>query len=136
MIKNAAGEVVELRCRYDPETRGGDAPDGRKVKATLHWVSAQHALSAEVRIFDHLFATEDPDEGDEFLGNLTQSSLEVLDDCKLEPSLADAVPGDHFQFERLGYFCIDPDSSSDRKVVNRTVSLRDAWARSQKGRNG
>ena len=135
VIKNAAGEVIELRCSYDPETRGGDAPDGRKVKATLHWVSARHALPAEVRIYEHLFTSEDPDEGDDFIGNLNPSSLELLSDCKLEPSLADASVGDHFQFERLGYFCVDPDTSGDTRVLNRTVSLRDSWARIQKRRS-
>ena len=134
VIKNAEGEVVELRCSYDPETRGGDAPDGRKVKATLHWVSARNALSAEFRIYEHLFSTEDPDEAGDFLGNLNPSSVEVLGDCKLEPSLSGASAGDHFQFERLGYFCIDPDSSPEKKVVNRTVSLRDSWSRIQKRR--
>ena len=134
VIKNAEGEVVELRCSYDPETRGGDAPDGRKVKATLHWVSARNALSAEFRIYEHLFSTEDPDEAGDFLGNLNPSSVEVLGDCKLEPSLSAASAGDHFQFERLGYFCIDPDSSPEKKVVNRTVSLRDSWSRIQKRR--
>ncbi len=134
VIKNAEGEVVELRCSYDPETRGGDAPDGRKVKATLHWVSARSALSAEFRIYEHLFTTEDPDEAGDFLGNLNPSSVEVLGDCKLEPSLSGASAGDHFQFERLGYFCIDPDSSPEKKVVNRTVSLRDSWSRIQKRR--
>ena len=134
VIKNAEGEVVELRCSYDPEPRGGDAPDGRKVKATLHWVSARSALSAEFRIYEHLFTTEDPDEAGDFLGNLNPSSVEVLGDCKLEPSLSGASAGDHFQFERLGYFCIDPDSSPEKKVVNRTVSLRDSWSRIQKRR--
>ncbi|MEX0936570.1 MAG: glutamine--tRNA ligase/YqeY domain fusion protein [Pirellulales bacterium] len=136
VVKNDAGEVVELRCTYDPETRGGSAPDGRKVKATLHWVSAQHALSAEVRLYDHLFRTLDPDdvpEGGDYRENLNPESLTVLPDCKLEPSLAEAKPGDRYQFERLGYFCADEhDSRPDHLVFNRTVPLRDSWAKIQK----
>ncbi|NRA04022.1 MAG: glutamine--tRNA ligase/YqeY domain fusion protein [Myxococcales bacterium] len=134
VIKDAEGKVVELRCSYDPETRGGDAPDGRRPKATLHWVSARHALSAELRIYEHLFTTDDPDGGGDFIGNLNPGSLELLGDCKLEPSLSGASAGDHFQFERLGYFCVDPDSSPEKRVLNRTVSLRDTWARIQKRR--
>jgi glutaminyl-tRNA synthetase len=126
------GEVVELRCTYDPATRGGDAPDGRKVKATLHWVSAAHAVEAEVRLYDHLFTKESPDEveeGRDFTANLNPNSLETLTGCRLEPSLAAASPGDRFQFERLGYFVVDPDSTEARLVVNRTVTLRDTWAK-------
>jgi glutaminyl-tRNA synthetase len=134
--KNAAGEITELHCTYDPATRGGDAPDGRKVDATLHWVSAAHALDAEVRLYDHLFSKPDADdveEGKDFLSNLNPRSLEVLPGCKVEPSLASAAPGTRFQFERLGYFCIDPkDSRPDALVFNRTVTLRDAWAKIQK----
>jgi glutaminyl-tRNA synthetase len=130
------GEIVELRCTYDPETRGGSSPDGRKVKATLHWVSAKHALTAEVRLYDHLFAKPDPDdvpEGKSFLANLNPESLVTLGDCQVEPSLASARPGDRFQFERLGYFCVDSvDSTEDNLVFNRTVSLRDTWAKIQK----
>jgi len=129
------GQVVELRCTYDPQTRGGDAPDGRKVKATLHWVSARHAIEAEVRLYDRLFTTENPDdapEGQDFRANLNPDSLKIVPAAKLEPSLASARPGDRFQFERLGYFCADPDSSPDRLVFNRTVTLRDRWARIQK----
>ena len=130
------GKIVALHCTYDPETRGGDSPDGRKVKATLHWVSAAHALKAEVRLYDHLFNTPDPTEvedGKDFMSNLNPDSLEVLTGCPVEPSLAGAAPGTRFQFERLGYFCIDPDSSEEKLVINRTVTLRDTWARIQKG---
>jgi glutaminyl-tRNA synthetase len=127
------GEVVELRCTYDPATRGGDAPDGRKVKATLHWVSAAHAVSAEVRLYDHLFARQNPNDGEDgkhFTDYLNPDSLEVLPDCKLEPSLAKAEPGSLCQFERLGYFCVDAkDSTPEKPVFNRTVTLRDAWAK-------
>ncbi|MCA9115758.1 MAG: glutamine--tRNA ligase, partial [Planctomycetaceae bacterium] len=132
----ATGEITELRCTVDRETRGGDAPDGRKVKATLHWVSASHAMEAEVRLYDNLFADPDPadvpEDGD-FLDNLNPNSLEVLSDCRLEPALKEAVPGDRMQFERLGYFCVDAkDSQPGQPVFNRTVTLRDAWAKVQK----
>jgi glutaminyl-tRNA synthetase len=134
--KNAAGEVTALHCTYDPATRGGDAPDGRKVDATLHWVSAAHALTAEVRLYDHLFSKPDPDdveEGKDFLSNLNPKSLEVLRGCFVEPSLASAAPGSRLQFERLGYFCIDSkDSKPGALVFNRTVTLRDTWAKIQK----
>jgi glutaminyl-tRNA synthetase len=127
------GEVVEVRCTYDPATRGGDAPDGRKVKATIHWVSAAHAIEAEARLYDRLFVKEDPgdtEEGADFKANLNPNSLEVLPGCYVEPSLAGAEPGSVYQFERLGYFCVDPaDSASGRLVFNRTVSMRDAWAK-------
>jgi len=129
------GEVVELRCTYDPRTRGGDAPDGRKVKATLHWVSAAHALPAEVRLYDHLFTKADPEdvpEGADWKANLNPNSLKVVTDCRVEPSLAGAAPGSRYQFERLGYFCVDPDSTPERLVFNRTVTLRDTWARIQR----
>ena len=132
VIKDADGEVTELRCTYDPATRGGDAPDGRKVKGTLHWVSSEHALSAEVRLYEPLFTVEQPgalEEGKDFLDCLNSESLEVIENAMLEPSMASAEPGSTFQFERLGYFCVDPDSGSDRLVVNRTVTLRDAWAK-------
>jgi glutaminyl-tRNA synthetase len=131
-VKDETGEVVELRCTYDPATRGGDAPDGRKVKATLHWVSAEHALTAEVRLYDRLFDKEDPgkvEEGQDFTANLNPDSLKVLKDCKVEKSLANAKSGDRFQFERQGYFCLDPDSQDGRLVFNRTVALRDPWAK-------
>jgi len=136
VIKDEAGQVVELHCTYDPATRGGDAPDGRKVKATLHWVSAAHAIPAEVRLYDRLFLKADPDdapEGQDFRANVNPKSLEVLSDCWVEPSLADAKPGDRYQFERQGYFCVDPDTtSSGRLVFNLTVALRDAWAKIEK----
>jgi glutaminyl-tRNA synthetase len=127
------GEVVELKCTYDPATRGGDAPDGRKVKATLHWVSAARSLPAEVRLYDRLFTKENPldvEDGKDFTSYLNPNSLEVLTACRVEPGLADAAPGNRYQFERLGYFCVDSiDSSRERLVFNRTVSLRDAWAK-------
>lgn len=123
------GGVVELRCSYDPQTRGGDAPDGRKVKATLHWVSASHCAEAEVRLYDHLFLKEDPNEGPDFKAHLNPNSLEILRDCRLEPSLAGALPGELYQFERLGYFCVDPDSANGRLCFNRTVTLKDTWAK-------
>jgi len=132
VVKNAAGEIVELRCTYDPATRGGDSPDGRRVKATLHWVSAAHAVRAEVRLYDRLFSVEDPErppEGKTFLDLMNPTSLEVVRDCPVEPSLATATPGSRFQFERLGYFAVDPDSQAGGLVFNRTVSLRDTWAR-------
>ena len=130
------GEIIELRCTYDPATRGGDAPDGRKVKSTLHWVSAEHAIEAEVRLYDHLFSKEDPndvEEGQNYRANLNPDSLETLTGCRVEPSLAAAPPGTRYQFERHGYFCVDPDTTDDRPVFNRTVSLRDTWAKIQKG---
>ncbi len=130
-IKNDAGEVVALRCTYDPATRGGGAPDGRKVKATLHWVSAAHAVPAEVRIYDHLFTRPDPGAEDDIVTDLNPDSLTVLQDCRVEPSLSDARPGAPIQFERQGYFCLDPDSTPDRPVFNRTVALRDTWAKLQ-----
>jgi glutaminyl-tRNA synthetase len=132
VVKDENGEIVELHCTYDPETRGGDAPDGRKVKGTLHWVSAAHALQAQVRLYDRLFAKEDPEdveEGQDFTVNLNPNSLEVLTECRVEPSLANAKPGDRYQFERKGYFCVDPDSTEGELVFNRTVSLRDSWAK-------
>ena len=137
VLKNAAGEVVELRCRYDPETRGGNAPDGRKVRGTIHWVSARHALPAEVRLYDPLFDREDPNDvpdGQDFLTSLAPSSLETLRDVPVEPALASAAPGITFQLERLGYFCFDRESQPDAPVLNRTVGLRDTWAKvSRKG---
>jgi glutaminyl-tRNA synthetase len=127
----STGEIVELRCTYDPATRGGDAPDGRKVKATLHWVSAAHAVDGEVRLYDRLFSVPDPSaiEGPDWLSALNPQSLQVLTGCKLEPSLAAAAAGTRFQFERLGYFVVDPDSASGRPVYNRTVTLKDSWAK-------
>ena len=136
VVKDDDGEITELRCTYDPATKGGDAPDGRKVKGTLHWVSAQHAYSAEVRLYDRLFTAENPDadeEGKTFLDHLNPESLNTLTAAQLEPSLKDAAPGDRFQFERIGYFCADAeDSAPDAPVFNRTTTLRDAWAKLQK----
>jgi len=128
----ATGEITELRATYDPATRGGDAPDGRKVKATLHWVSAAHALTAEVRLYDRLFTVEDPAGEENFLEHLNPHSLEVIRDARVEPSLDGAAAGSRYQFERIGYFCVDPDSTNGGLVFNRTVSLRDTWARIQK----
>ena len=132
------GGILEVRCTYDPETRGGNAPDGRKVKGTIHWVSAAHALETEVRLYDYLFAKHNPAEveaGGHFSDNLNPNSLEVLTGCKIEPSLADIEPGSRFQFERLGYFCADlKDSRPGQPVFNRTVTLRDTWAKIEKAR--
>ncbi len=139
VIKDENGQVVELHCTYDPETRGGDSPDGRKVRGTLHWVSAAHALNAEVRLYDHLFTKPDPDEveeGQTFLSNLNPNSLEVLTGCKVEPSLAGAEPGSRYQFLRQGYFCIDPDTTDEQLVVNLTVPLRDTWAKIEAQQKG
>ena len=137
VIKNAVGEVTELHCTYDPETHGGSAPDGRKVKGTIHWVSASHAFEAQVRLYDRLFTVEDPnkeDDGKTYLDHLNAESQEVIADAKLEPGLAKAEPGERFQFERLGYFCADAgDSQAGKPVFNRTVTLRDAWAK-QRGK--
>jgi len=130
-----SGEVVELHCTYDPETRGGGSADGRRVMGTLHWVSAAHALNAEVRLYDRLFSKADPsdvEEGSDFLSNLNPDSLEALEGCKVEPSLANATPGSRYQFLRNGYFCVDPDSTPGLLVFNRTVTLKDAWARQEK----
>jgi glutaminyl-tRNA synthetase len=135
VVKNDRGEVVEVHCTYDPATRGGNAPDGRKVKSTIHWVSAAHAIDAEVRIYDKLFTKEDPnqvEEGQEFTANLNPNSLEVIAQAKLEPSLANAPIEGRYQFERLGYFCVDPDSRPGHLVFNRTVALKDAWAKIEK----
>ncbi|MGE3512386.1 MAG: glutamine--tRNA ligase, partial [Vicinamibacterales bacterium] len=132
VVKDATGEVVELRCTYDPATRGGDAPDGRRVKATLHWVSVPHALPVSVRLYDRLFWVEDPEAtapGQTFLDHLNAGSLEVLTHCQAEAGLREAPVAARFQFERLGYFCVDPDSRTGALVFNRTVSLRDTWAR-------
>ena len=134
------GEVTELRCTYDPETRGGSAPDGRKVKGTIHWVSAEQAMEAEVRLYDHLFQTPDPGdipEGGDYRDHLNPDSIEVLSGCKLEPALADAEPGSRWQFERLGYFCVDTvDSTAETPVFNRSVTLRDRWAKIQQKQAG
>jgi len=135
VVKDENGQVVELRCTYDPATRGGDAPDGRKVKSTLHWVSAARALEAEVRLYDHLFTKENPDQtakGENFKSNLNPNSLDVLSSCRIEPSLAGAKPGNRYQFERIGYFCVDKDSSEEKLIFNRTVTLKDTWAKIRK----
>jgi glutaminyl-tRNA synthetase len=129
------GEILELRCTYDPATRGGDSPDGRKVKSTLHWVSAAHAIGAEVRLYDQLFTKEDPnevEEGRDFKSNINPNSLVTLKSCRVEPGLSNATPGSRFQFERQGYFAVDPDSSPGKLVFNRTVTLRDTWAKIEK----
>ena len=130
-IKDDSGEVVELRCTYDPETRGGSAPDGRKVKGTLHWVSAAHSLRAEVRMYDHLLATSEASKDGDIAADLNPDSLTVLEDCRLEPALAEARPGEPVQFERQGYFCLDSESVPDKLVFNRTVALRDTWKKVQ-----
>ena len=134
VVKDETGRIVELHCMYDPDTRGGDAPDGRKVKATLHWVSAAESLNAEVRLYDKLFVSENPEaaEAKDFINNINPDSLKVLSNCRVEKSLAKTKPLDRFQFERLGYFCTDTDSTADKLVFNRTVSLRDTWAKIQK----
>jgi glutaminyl-tRNA synthetase len=135
VVKNDDGEVVEVHCSYDPATRGGNTPDGRKVKSTIHWVSAAKAVDAEVRIYETLFSKEDPskvEEGGDVLDNLNPTSLEVIGDAKIEPSLAGAAAGSRYQFERLGYFCVDPDSKPGKLVFNRTVALKDTWAKVEK----
>jgi len=140
VVKNDKGEVIEIHCSYDPATRGGNnPPDGRKVKSTIHWVSAAHAIDGETRLYDTLFAKEDPSqtgEGQDFTANLNPNSLEVLNHAKLEPSLANAAAGTRYQFERLGYFCVDPDSTPGKPVFNRTVALKDTWAKIERGQRG
>jgi len=133
VIKDAAGEVIELLCTYDPATRGGNAPDGRKVQATLHWVAAADSLPAEIRLYNPLFTRPDPGVGDDFFADLNPESLEILTDARVEPALAETAPGEAVQFERQGYFCLDPDARAGRLVFNRTVGLRDSWARTQAG---
>jgi glutaminyl-tRNA synthetase len=138
-VKDTQGSVVELRCTYDPATRGGSAPDGRKVKATIHWVSAAHAVPAEVRLYDRLFRDANPEDradGQDFVANLNPHSLEVLANCQVEPSLRAARPGAIYQFERQGYFCVDPDSASGPLAFNRAVSLKDEWARIEQRARG
>jgi glutaminyl-tRNA synthetase len=135
IVKDSAGNIVEVHCTYDPASRGGNSPDGRKVKSTMHWVSAAHAISAEVRLYDKLFSKPDPNdvpEGGTFLDNLNPDSLQILADARLEPSLAGATAEDRYQFERVGYFCLDPDSSETKKVFNRTLPLKDSWAKIEK----
>jgi glutaminyl-tRNA synthetase len=132
VVKDAAGEVVELRCTWDPASLGGDAPDGRKVKGTLHWVSAAHAVPAEVRLYDRLFTAKDPmdaPEGGDWRDGLNPGSYEVLAGAMLEPALGAAKVGEHFQFERIGYFVMDPDGRAGAPVFNRTVGLKDSWAK-------
>jgi glutaminyl-tRNA synthetase len=135
VMKDAAGNVVEVHCTYDPASRGGNSPDGRKVKSTIHWVSNAHAISAEIRLYEKLFTKPDPqdvEEGGSFLDNLNPDSLEIITDAKLEPSLAHAKPGEPVQFERVGYFCVDKDSTAEKLVFNRTLSLKDSWAKIEK----
>ena len=129
VVKDANGNIVELRCSYDPETRGGNAPDGRKVKGTIHWVSADHGIPAEVRLYDRLFKSADPEALGDFLADINPDSRQILTKCVVEPSLRDAQPGDKYQFERLGYFCVDTRSGHEKLIFNRTVSLRDTWAK-------
>src|SRR3984885_479136 len=139
VVKNDKGEVIEVHCTYDPATRGGNAPDGRKVKATIHWVAAGSAVDGEVRIYENLFTKENPvevEEGQDVLDNLNPNSLEIVADAKLEPSLANAPAGTRYQFERLGYFCVDPDSTPGRPVFNRTIALKDSWAKVEKKQGG
>ncbi len=134
-MKDAAGNVVEVHCTYDPASRGGNSPDGRKVKSTMHWVSAAHAISAEIRLYDKLFSKADPydlEEGQDVLDNLNPNSLEILTGAKLEPSLANAKLEDRFQFERVGYFCLDPDATPGKLAFNRTLALKDSWAKIEK----
>jgi len=131
-VKDENGEVIEVHCTYDPETRGGYSPDGRKVKGTIHWVSSKHALDAEVRLYDRLFNKPDPDnteEGKTFLDYLNPESLSILKNCKVDPALMNAEPGERYQFERQGYFCLDLDAKPNHLIFNRTVSLRDSWAK-------
>jgi glutaminyl-tRNA synthetase len=134
-----SGQVVEVHCTYDPATRGGNTPDGRKVKGTIHWVSADHAVPAEVRLYDHLFTKSNPDDvepGQDYKVNLNPNSFERISNCWLEPSLQNAAPGSRYQLERLGYFSVDPDSTPTAPVLNRTVSLVDTWAKIEKQRLG
>ena len=135
VVKDASGNITELRCTYDPATKGGDAPDGRKVKATLHWVSAKHAIDAEARLYDKLFTKENPDdvpEGQDFTDNINPESLKVIPSCKCEPALAKVKPGQTIQLERLAYFCVDPDSQEGKLVLNRTVPLKESWGKAVK----
>jgi glutaminyl-tRNA synthetase len=139
VVKDENGNVVELHCTYDPDTRSGGSAETRKVKATLHWVSAEHAIQAEVRLYDSLFTKPDPDnveEGQSYTDFLNPNSLEVLPSCQLEPSLAGAEVGSRYQFERIGYFCVDSDSTEGSPVFNRTVTLRDTWAKIEKAQKG
>jgi glutaminyl-tRNA synthetase len=134
VVKDEQGQIIELHCTYDPDSKSGGPTAGRKIKGTSHWVSALHAIPAEVRLYDHLFLQEDPeeDETEDFTSNINLGSLEILNSCMLEPGLADATIGNRYQFMRQGYFCVDPDSTPDKLVFNRIVSLRDTWAKMQK----
>jgi glutaminyl-tRNA synthetase len=135
VVKDEAGHLVEVHCTYDPASRGGNSPDGRKVKSTMHWVSAAHAIGAEIRLYDKLFAKPDPndvEDGQDVLSNLNPNSLEIVTGAALEPSLADANVGVPYQFERVGYFCLDPDSKDGKLVFNRTLPLKDSWAKIEK----
>jgi glutaminyl-tRNA synthetase len=135
--KDASGNVTKLVCTYDPDAKGGQPSDGRKIKGTLHWVSAAHALDAEVRLYDRLFKEENPTHHENFLETLNPNSLEVLPHCKVEPSLAQAKTLERFQFERIGYFCVDPDTQPGALVFNRTITLKDTWASMvKKGKTG
>jgi glutaminyl-tRNA synthetase len=139
VVKSADGTLVEVHCTYDPLSRGGQSPDGRKVKSTMHWVSAAHAITAEIRLYDKLFTKPDPydlPESGDLFDNLNPNSLEVIAEAKLEPSLAEATVGAHFQFERVGYFCVDPDSRPGNLVFNRTLPLKDTWAKIEKKAGG
>jgi glutaminyl-tRNA synthetase len=138
-VKDTEDNIAEVHCTYDPASKGGNSPDGRKVKSTMHWVSAAHAISAEIRLYDKLFTKPDPsdvEEGKDVLSNLNPNSLEILTTAKLEPSLANATLEDHYQFERVGYFCLDPDSTPRNLVFNRTLSLKDSWAKIEKKAGG
>jgi glutaminyl-tRNA synthetase len=139
VVKDADGNVVEVHCTYDPASRGGNSPDGRKVKSTIHWVSTAHAISAEIRLYDKLFTKSDPgdvEEGEDVLSNLNPNSLEIVTTARLEPSLANSKVGERFQFERVGYFCVDPDSTPGKLVFNRTLPLKDSWAKIEKKAGG
>jgi len=131
-VKDSAGKVIELHCSYDPDTRGGNAPDGRKVKATIHWVSTAHAVPAEVRIYNRLFTNPDPEASEDFIKDLNPDAIQTLTHCLVEPSLAQAQAGEKFQFERVGYFCVDLDSQPGKLVFNRTVSLKGEWVENKK----
>ena len=135
VLKNDKGDITELRCTYDPKTKGGDSPDGRKVKGTLHWVSASHAVDAEVRLYDYLFKASEPSVANNLTEDLNPNSLQVLHNCKLEPCLKESNTTPAVQFERVGYFCVDKDSGTDHLIYNRTLSLRDSWSKAQGSKN-
>tara|TARA_B100001013_G_scaffold85883_1_gene47138 strand:- start:624 stop:1028 length:405 start_codon:yes stop_codon:yes gene_type:complete len=132
VVKNDAGKIIEIQCTYDPDTHGGQAPDGRKVRGTIHWVSAQHAVNAQSRLYNALFNVEHPDKEDDFIRHINPDSITVESDSKVEPSLTHAESGSTFQFERLGYFTVDPDTHPGALVFNRTVTLRDSWGKQQR----